>query len=556
MPAIISPYAQYTKLPSQFPTEDSDLEIGVALGSPTAAPLLGQDPSRVPRTMATINSPAGAVPEQQAQQAQQAQQQQQQSKSTGLSRQISKRIPFLGRSKSKRMTSNNGGVNYSRPDPSQGNYTIGSATPSTPSPVHKPAPARAGKLKKPKLAARRSVTDPQAASSAGNAEQQTLAWRPGGLLDVEIPDIRLERYSVMFGSLLEKQQAAAAAGGLLARRQATLARIRAVEDDTRREHHHAELLRSRRATSPAVTPSSTPVAELPGDTAASGIDLAPLRIRSNTFPVFAREADCLSPQQAAAAVAAAKAEDGAEAEDQVDSPGTSLLSPGSQLSPGPDGDGRPLLRSRFHKPSVESISSPYFRQTTERENGTALSPPPSGPSTNRSAVSPSFTAAATATTTTITTTTMTGSAKQVDVPSRSTSLRHSKNPHHRVRVAPPPPQPNPKPTSREEELEDAAEVSIARQISISRGQRRFLEPLHERERRRARANQHIKAASQISLDDGDKRLAETKTATPTLVHPEQGPVLLGAAAAGHLQSPHQQHMYRRSELVTIEGVPS
>ncbi|TQV98848.1 hypothetical protein V2A60_007453 [Cordyceps javanica] len=522
MPTMTSPNAQFPTAPPRFPMKDSDQGIGLALGSPTTAPASGQDPSMVPRTMTTITSPAAAATEQQEQQ----QQQQQHSKSTGLSRQISKRLPFLGRSKSKRRNSNNGGTNYSRPctDLRQTNYVTGSPAPPTPSPST-PHSSRtnqdrarpdAAKLKKQRFAATRSVTDPHAQSSTGGLLQKP-AWKlgqPGPILDVEIPDIRLERYSVMFGSLFEKQQAA---GGLLARRQATLARIRATEDDVRREHQ-AELLRARRATSPSMPPARSPVAELPGDSAA-GINVVPLRLRSHTFPLVGRESSALSPQAPPPA-------------DQVDSPGTSLLSPNSQLSPGRDSEGRPRLHSKFHKPSVESISSPYFRQAAERENGTALSPPP-GPGRRLADGGSGSNVASPAYMTTMPT------AKQIDIPDRSTSLRN------RSSKMPAAPKPNPKPTSREEELEDAAEVSIARQISISRGQRRFLEPLHERERRRARANQHIKAASQISLDDG-KRIAETKTATPTLVHPD-------LPSGGGLARSPQQHMYRRSEQVTIEG---
>ncbi|KAM0743024.1 hypothetical protein ACQRIT_003201 [Beauveria bassiana] len=481
----------------------------------------GQDPSMIPRTMTTITSPAGTITEQQQQQ------QQQQSKATGLSRSISKRLPFLGRSKSKRINSNSGGTNYSRPcaDPSRANYISDTPTTPAPSPSVPMASSASGnrsrpdaaKLKKQKPLAARSLTDPQMQPQSGDM-QQTLAWTPGQpglMLDVEIPDISFERYSVMFESLIEKQQQSAS--NLLARRQATLARIKANDDDIRREHF-SQVQRSRRATSPAATPIRTPIAEPSAEDSAHDIDIVPLRLRSNTFPTIASQ----SPRAPSP-------------EDQTDSPGVSLLSPDSQFSLAPDSEGRRLLHSKFHKPSVESIHSPYFRHATERETATALSPPPcftrrlpDGGSGSSNVATPVYT--------------MMPPAKQIDIPCRSTSLRNTRK---LPAAASPKPKPNPKPASVEEALEDAAEVSIARQISISRGQRRFLEPLHERERRRARANQHIKAASQISLDDG-KRIAETKTATPTVIHPDREQ--LGESSA----SP-RQHMYRRSEQVTIEG---
>ncbi|KAJ6779870.1 hypothetical protein PWT90_00867 [Aphanocladium album] len=514
MATKISPNAQYTNPPAQYPVDNNDYGIGVALGSPGLAPVLNQDPRKVPRTMTTITSPAAVAIGQKQSPPQQA-------RGTGLSRQLSKRLPFLGRSKSRRRNSNSNGNDnntYSRPSADLGNTNyITTSTPPVPPPSF-PLPSRTGesmthpatrpeatKLKKPMPAGMRSVTDPQMYTS-GSTPRQPPAWIPGQagpVLDVEIPDIKLERYSVMFSNLLEQQQSA---GGLLARRQATLARIRAIEDEVRREHY-AELQRYRRATSPSITPLQPPIAELPED-AAPGINVVPLRLRSNTFPILVREAEAMPMQQPVL-------------EEGYESPGTSIMSPSSFLSAGRDSEDRPPLHSKFHKPSVESIRSPYLRHGVEKENNTALSPPPGNSRRQHHegghAASPSYSTV----------------PKQVDIPSRSTSL-------HNLDKLPAAPKPHPKPANREEALEEAAEVSIARQISISRQQRRFLEPLHEREKRRARANQHIKAASQISMD-GSKRIVETKTGTPTIIHPER-----------QLESP-QQHMYRRSERVTIEG---
>lgn len=500
---------QYTTItdheahPPKFPTgenDDTSLGIGIALGSPGLAQVPSQDPSMVPRTMTTITSVSRQEPEQ--------------PKTTGLSRQISKRIPFLGRSKSKSRRANSNSQPRALADPSTTNYVITPTPPAIPltsanAPLLNKAPSRleSHKLRKPKPAPMRSVTDPEMQTS-----QPASAWstdKNGLLLDVEIPDIRLERYSVMFGGLLAKEKSA---GGLLARRQATVARLKEIENELRREHY-SELQRFRRVTTPSATPMEVPIAELPGESS-TGITAMPIRLRSNTFPMILREAQILPTGEP-------QSSELGGLETEMESPGTSMLSPATSLaSPRRESEERPLLHSKFHKPSVESMRSPYYRQAGERENATALSPPPgnnrrfqdhgdgSPPASTAVSVTP----------------------KYVDIPSRSTSLRN----------LPAAPKPNPKPTSKEEALEDAAEVSIARQISISRGQRRFLEPLHERERRRARANKHIKAASQISMDDG-KRIAETKTATPTFIHPGRQP-----------ESP--QNPYRRSERVTIEGV--
>lgn len=495
--------------PPRFPIGSSDYGIGIALGSPGLASAPGQDAASVPRIMTTITSPAAVVTEQ--------------PKPSGLSRQISKRLPFLGRSKSRRANannSNNSPNNFSRPcaDPATGNYT---SVPALPQAVASPGATAARtrqsseqpdvtKLKKQKPVTMRSVTDPQIAETGAlmRQPQQAAAWIPGQagpMLDIEIPDIKLDRYSVMFGSLLAKEQTA---GGLLARRQATLARLRTIEDEVRREHY-SEIQRHRRVTSPAMTPVQSTIPEVAGE-ATTDLNVAPLRLRSNTYPANSKDVDA-PPTTDSHATA------------QIDSPAaTSILSPSSQVSPRRDSEDRPLLRSKFHKPSVESIRSPYFRHASEKENSTELSPPPAAPRRLQDGSSSNIPFS----TYTIET------PKKVDIPSRSTSM-------HTLRQAPAVPREHPRSTSKADAaLEDAAEVSIARQISISRQQRRLLEPLHERELRRARSHKHMHATSQISVD-GNKRIVETKKATPTVIHPQ------------HLESP--QNLYRRSERVTIEG---
>lgn len=55
----------------------------------------------------------------------------------------------------------------------------------------------------------------------------------GRLLDVDIPDSSMERYSIMFGNVL--QQKGHSASSLLSRRQATLDRLRTIDDETTQE---------------------------------------------------------------------------------------------------------------------------------------------------------------------------------------------------------------------------------------------------------------------------------------------------------------------------------
>ncbi|KAK3943821.1 hypothetical protein QBC46DRAFT_417891 [Diplogelasinospora grovesii] len=102
-----------------------------------------------------------------------------------------------------------------------------------------------------------------------------------GLLDVEIPDIRLERYSIMFSGVLNPQ---GTPSSLLARRQATLEKLKTINDRIESEEEERERARYRRATSPQPTKS-------PGFTLFPPADpqtprrLTP-RMRSNTSPAL------------------------------------------------------------------------------------------------------------------------------------------------------------------------------------------------------------------------------------------------------------------------------
>ncbi|KAL1835424.1 hypothetical protein VTJ49DRAFT_6742 [Mycothermus thermophilus] len=128
----------------------------------------------------------------------------------------------------------------------------------------------------------------------------TPSPKPGGFLNVDIPDIRLERYSVMFSGVLN------ADGNnnnnnksLLERRQATLEKLKTIGDDTENDASHSRVP-PRRATSPQ--PMRSPTFSLfPSDRqsnyiASSGFAMAsttslappPSRglTRSNTSPAY------------------------------------------------------------------------------------------------------------------------------------------------------------------------------------------------------------------------------------------------------------------------------
>ncbi|KAK4081628.1 uncharacterized protein Triagg1_2369 [Trichoderma aggressivum f. europaeum] len=94
----------------------------------------------------------------------------------------------------------------------------------------------------------------------------------------------------------------------------------------------------------------------------------------------------------------------------------------------------------------------------------------------------------------------------------------------------------------EKALYEAVEVSIARQISVSRQQRKLLVPLNRSASRRNPGEPAPDAASNIKLDK-NKRLVETRTAVPVLVHPASRANTPQGGGGG----------YRKSSRVVLEG---
>ncbi|KAK5660277.1 hypothetical protein OQA88_12817 [Cercophora sp. LCS_1] len=101
-----------------------------------------------------------------------------------------------------------------------------------------------------------------------------------GLLDIEIPDIRLERYSIMFSGVLNPQ-GAGTSSSLLARRQATLEKLKSINDKIVSEELAKENGLVRRATSPHV--SKSPAFSLFPPPQGHQTRTSP-RLRSNTSP--------------------------------------------------------------------------------------------------------------------------------------------------------------------------------------------------------------------------------------------------------------------------------
>ncbi|KAK4231345.1 hypothetical protein QBC38DRAFT_246375 [Podospora fimiseda] len=108
-----------------------------------------------------------------------------------------------------------------------------------------------------------------------------------GLLDIEIPDVRLERYSIMFSGVLNSNGAGRPKSTLLERRQATLEKLKTINDEQEMEKERTRPPQ-RRATSPQPmkSPGFTLFPSTGAATSTTSLQIPPSRrlARSNTSP--------------------------------------------------------------------------------------------------------------------------------------------------------------------------------------------------------------------------------------------------------------------------------
>ncbi|ORY63211.1 uncharacterized protein BCR38DRAFT_410160 [Pseudomassariella vexata] len=335
-----------------------------------------------------------------------------------------------------------------------------------------------------------------------NASSTPYSSGPG-LLNVEIPETTMERYSVMFGSVLQKQPASS----LLARRQATLDRLRSISDARVKEEEMTHVARSRRATSPQPTTKSPAFALFPPTPSDRQSHHQPRLSRSFTSP-----APIPSPPRATF--------DGP--------PNSHLRDQASTLDP----HGKFTISTRTKTRPQHQPSSFDFAL---EQSGTIVESPIDA-----------------------------DDVEELEV-IRSQSIRHKIREPQWEMINPAQPTPSStsssskrspssassaqthltKPSLDMDDLEGAhmnpVEISIARQISISRQQRQMLKPL-QTSFNSTRRRQSPAGASPVPIIAMGKneRLAATKSATPTLVTPRE-----------HLNLQLAQN--RKSELIILEG---
>ncbi|OAA47789.1 hypothetical protein NOR_02279 [Metarhizium rileyi] len=338
--------------------------------------------------------------------------------------------------------------------------------------------------------------------------ERVISAKKEPILDVEIPDVTLDRYSVMFASLLERRTATS----LLARRQITQDKIRALREGGDSARPERETLRPGRRQS--ADQDLPPIPSLRLKPLQASQPYQPRsRNRSNTSPAVmdtpSKETfEDLSPNDA----------------EKGKSPHIVRLASVKGSNPivgsgiTPQGD-RPQLRSKFHiqspmhqlSGSRPTIDSSIENAAKDIEEG-GLSPPPANIYFHKTGSLPHLTKPNHTPPTSQQATRSTGYTTSTPGVHGSVSLSSLSGEE---------------PEKDEDEdqdkaVQDAVEISIARQISMSREQRRMLGPL------------------QMHPTEG-RRIAETKSSTPRLVDPRFDPSSL---SAGH----------RNSERVVLERV--
>ncbi|KAI3332984.1 hypothetical protein F4824DRAFT_274638 [Ustulina deusta] len=371
------------------------------------------------------------------------------------------------------------------------------------------------------------------------------------LLNVEIPDVRLERYSVMFDGVLKSNPS------LLSRRQATVPKLKRVEDTIEREEEEKLYGMTRRATSPQPTTKHPGLALFP--TSRQNHNHMPQklspRLRSNTSPAYL-------PSPSKATFDRTTANDrhpSAEATPNLKHPRYPFHhheKPGIAVTTHPDiieQETTPPPPQFSNDQSNLILDSPDEIESEDEElimragwNPAAYQLPPEP---KWQMISPSQKTPSTA------------SSHASSYRKRSTSLASSSAHTHITRPS--------------QDSDDASsyfknsissnditkmtpvELSIARQISVSQQQRKLLQPLYTRlpppppppvvtssSGRRPSYTSPARTSPMTTVAVGESpRIAETKTSTPILVHPPD------------LLDPHQHTtlaQYRRSEQIVLE----
>ncbi|TGJ82476.1 hypothetical protein E0Z10_g6297 [Xylaria hypoxylon] len=356
------------------------------------------------------------------------------------------------------------------------------------------------------------------------------------LLDVQIPDVRLERYSVMFDGVLKSNPS------LLSRRQATMPKLKSIDDVVEEEHKPYGVIRRATSPQPQQAARSSGLALFPTSKQSHNLmpqKLSP-RLRSNTSPALLPSPsratfDRTTPSYSRPSVEGASSlkhprhifhrhdeKHGIAVTVQSDTMERETSSLPRQFN---NEQSNLILDSPTE---IQSVDDEVITSQTWKPVAYQIPPEPKWQMISPSQKTPS-----------------TASSYTSSYRKRSPSLAST----HVTRPS--------------EDSDDASyingtsngsakmtpvEISIARQISMSREQRKLLQPLRtgpsppvSSGRRPSRASP-ARASPVTGVAVGDSgRIAETKTSTPTLIHPP-----------GMLDSQLTIAQHRRSEWVVLE----
>ncbi|KAK1759395.1 hypothetical protein QBC47DRAFT_420373 [Echria macrotheca] len=286
-PLLSTPY----RTPTPNSISSGEIQIGMALGSPTTytpSPLAGWQPQQrraiTPPRDTYSPPPLQLTPE------------------PPIQRQKTQKRKFFG----SLFGSRKHVEQLKAPEPAQNNYTTafpsmsnssltrsGETTPLRSNTVtnkkaskFKPTVARSrteSEMDNTIQETKKQMPEVMVTSARGDSAEPSAA-RPAlggpGFLDIEIPDIRLERYSIMFSGVLNPQ-GTATSSSLLARRQATLEKLKNINDKIAIEEEIKDKGLVRRASSPQ--PTKSPAFSLFPPPQGHQIRTSP-RLRSNTSP--------------------------------------------------------------------------------------------------------------------------------------------------------------------------------------------------------------------------------------------------------------------------------
>ncbi|KAL1866111.1 hypothetical protein VTK73DRAFT_4904 [Phialemonium thermophilum] len=427
------------------------------------------------------------------------------------------------------------------------------AEPIAESPVQRARPMFTGMGMSSRQEVRQVAHGSSQLSSSGAARPSPDSGS-GPFLDVEIPSIKLERYSVMFGSLLNAQDSTS----LLARRQATLEKLRTINDQIAREEEEERIrFIQRRATSPQ--PAKSPALSLfppptvgrQGTSPSTPRKLSPL-IRSNTSPALLpspsqptfENRDHLRREKKTVTIVSPRVE-GFKSQPAV------ALSRDNELPNAPTQDGlrfRPeesslildspqsLTDEDVGKAVAEDDYHHILKETASPSSSTVTTAPAIGATKAAYAepqwqmISPPVSSASSVTTAT---------TRRPPSSSASSVQTHITRPSVDI-------------DESDSALKQAIEISIARQISISRQQRTLLRPVKTNINTAGPLPAHpqsVKTSPGGNIGASpirkgalglSERVAETRFATPMLVVPRE-------------PRNGQWAQHRKSERVVLEG---